>query len=92
MVSCSYDTTLGGFEWDQRLKAHMLDAFVKKNEGKLKGDPSTNARTLAKLLKEAQRIRGVLSANSDVYPQVLKLYDSALQLYACDLLVLRHDG
>ncbi|XP_023690980.2 hypoxia up-regulated protein 1 [Paramormyrops kingsleyae] len=63
-----FDRTLGGFEMELRLRDHLADIFNK--QGKTKTDVRKNPRAMAKLLKEAQRVKVVLSANIDHTAQV----------------------
>ena len=68
-----FDRRLGGFEMDLRLRDHLAKAF--NNQGKSKKDVRENPRAMAKLLKEAQRLKTVLSANADYVAQVEGLID-----------------
>lgn len=47
-----------------------MQIFKDKYSSKIKGDPATNPRALAKLLKESQRVKTILSANSETFAQV----------------------
>ena len=64
----SYDRNLGGLEMTLRLRDHLVKVFnsQKKRTTKLEDNP----RAMAKLLKEAERVKKVLSANSDHKAQV----------------------
>lgn len=75
LLLLSYDETLGGFDFDLRLRDHLLKLFKEKHGAKLKGDPATNPRALAKLLKEAQRVKTVLSANAETNAQIEGLFE-----------------
>lgn len=66
----SFDRTLGGFEIELRLRDHLAKLF--NEQKKSKKDVRENLRAMAKLLKEAQRLKTVLSANADHTAQVLK--------------------
>ncbi|XP_055338308.1 hypoxia up-regulated protein 1-like [Paramacrobiotus metropolitanus] len=66
-----YDRTLGGLEIDLRLR----QLFVKKFLEKTKKDASKNPQALVKLLKEAARVKKVLSANTEFVAQVEGLMD-----------------
>jgi len=68
-----FDTNLGGLEMDFRLRDHLLKAF--KANVKTSGDISKNPRAMAKLLKEARRVRQVLSANTDHMAQIEGLFE-----------------
>lgn len=63
-----FDRGLGGFEMDLRLRDHLAKLF--NEQKKSKKDVRENHRAMAKLLKEAQRLKTVLSANADFMAQV----------------------
>ena len=67
-VSPRFDRTLGGFELDLRLRDHLANLF--NQQKKSKKDVRENHRAMAKLLKEAQRLKMVLSANAEFTAQV----------------------
>jgi hypoxia up-regulated 1 len=63
-----FDRTLGGLEFTLRLRDHLAKAF---NDKKLaKKDVNTNAKAMNKLLKEAERVKLILSANKECFAQV----------------------
>lgn len=68
-----FDRDLGGFEMDLRLRDHLAKLF--NEQKKSKKDVRENHRAMAKLLKEAQRLKTVLSANMDFMAQVEGLMD-----------------
>lgn len=68
-----FDPALGGLEMDMRLRDHLVKAFKAKH--KCKNDITKNPRAMAKLLKEARRVRQVLSANTDHRAQVENLFE-----------------
>ncbi|KAF3706804.1 Hypoxia up-regulated protein 1 Precursor [Channa argus] len=68
-----FDRGLGGFEMDLRLRDHLAKLF--NGQKKSKNDVRENYRAMAKLLKEAQRLKTVLSANADFMAQVESLMD-----------------
>ncbi|KAJ8399013.1 hypothetical protein AAFF_G00416800 [Aldrovandia affinis] len=68
-----FDRTLGGFEMELRLRDHLAQVF--NEQKKTKKDVRENARAMAKLLKEAQRLKTVLSANAEHTAQVEGLLD-----------------
>eukprot|EP00049_Salpingoeca_infusionum_P004630 m.81907 g.81907 ORF g.81907 m.81907 type:complete len:964 (+) comp12658_c1_seq1:574-3465(+) len=70
-----FDRSLGGFEWDLRVREYLLNEFKTTATKKIKGDPAKNARALGKLLKEAQRVKTVLSANTETSAQVEGLFE-----------------
>nr|XP_061817890.1 hypoxia up-regulated protein 1-like [Nerophis lumbriciformis] len=68
-----FDRGLGGFEMDLRLRDHLAKLFTEQK--KTKKDVRENHRAMAKLLKEAQRLKTVLSANMEFMAQVEGLID-----------------
>ncbi|XP_014329909.1 hypoxia up-regulated protein 1 isoform X1 [Xiphophorus maculatus] len=68
-----FDRSLGGFEMDLRLQDHLAKLF--NDQKKSLKDVRQNHRAMAKLLKEAQRLKTVLSANVDFMAQVEGLMD-----------------
>uniref|UniRef100_A0A3Q3VXS3 Hypoxia up-regulated protein 1 n=1 Tax=Mola mola TaxID=94237 RepID=A0A3Q3VXS3_MOLML len=68
-----FDRGLGGFEMDLRLRDHLAKLF--NEQKKSKKDVRENHRAMAKLIKEAQRLKTVLSANVDFMAQVEGLMD-----------------
>lgn len=73
VLGVGYDRTLGGLEMQLRLRDYLGKEFNKMK--KTKTDVFTNPRALAKLFKEAGRVKNVLSANSDHYAQIEGLLD-----------------
>ena len=62
------DRTLGGLEFTLRLRDHLAKAF---NNMKLaKKDVTSNAKAMNKLLKEAERVKLILSANKEGFAQI----------------------
>uniref|UniRef100_A0A672LPM5 Hypoxia up-regulated protein 1 n=1 Tax=Sinocyclocheilus grahami TaxID=75366 RepID=A0A672LPM5_SINGR len=68
-----FDRTLGGFEMELRLRDHLAKLF--NEQKKSKKDVRENLRAMAKLLKEAQRLKTVLSANAEHMAQIEGLMD-----------------
>lgn len=68
VLGVGYDRTLGGLEMQLRLRDYLAKEFNKLK--KTKTDVFTNPRALAKLFKEAGRVKQVLSANADHYAQI----------------------
>nr|XP_057943855.1 hypoxia up-regulated protein 1 isoform X2 [Doryrhamphus excisus] len=68
-----FDRGLGGFEMDLRLRDHLARLFTEQK--KTTKDVRENHRAMAKLLKEAQRLKTVLSANVEFMAQVEGLID-----------------
>ncbi|NXY77682.1 HYOU1 protein, partial [Glareola pratincola] len=62
-----FDRTLGGLEMELRLRDYLAKLFNDQHPLK---DVRKNPRAMAKLLKEANRLKTVLSANADHMAQV----------------------
>lgn len=73
VLGVGYDRTLGGLEMQVRLRDYLGQEFNKM--GKTKTDVFTNPRAMAKLFKEAGRLKNVLSANTEHYAQIEGLLD-----------------
>lgn len=73
VIGVAYDRTLGGLEMQVRLRDFLGKEFNKM--GKTKTDVFGNPRALAKLFKEAGRLKNVLSANTEHYAQIEGLLD-----------------
>lgn len=73
VAGIGYDRTLGGLEIQIRLRDHLARAFNAMK--KTKKDVFDNPRAMAKLFKEAGRVKNILSANIDHYAQVENLID-----------------
>ncbi|CAH1263019.1 HYOU1 [Branchiostoma lanceolatum] len=63
-----HDRYLGGLEMELRLRDHLADVFSKQKKASV--DVRKSPRAMAKLLKEAKRVKKVLSANSDHQAQI----------------------
>lgn len=63
-----FDRNLGGLEMDLRLREHLADVF--DSQKKAPESVRSSPRAMAKLLKEANRVKQVLSANSDHFAQI----------------------
>lgn len=73
VMGVAFDRTLGGLEMQLRLRDHLAKEFNAMK--KTKTDVFTNNRALAKLFKEAGRVKNVLSANAEIYAQIEGLLD-----------------
>lgn len=73
VLGVGYDRTLGGLEMQIRLRDFLGQEFNKM--GKTKTDVFTSPRAMAKLFKEAGRLKNVLSANTEHYAQIEGLLD-----------------
>ncbi|KAG0204232.1 hypothetical protein BGX28_003760 [Mortierella sp. GBA30] len=70
-----YDRTLGGHEFDVRLQKLLAEKFQEQRGSKLSMPVVQNERAMAKLLKEANRVKQILSANTDTMASVENLMD-----------------
>jgi hypoxia up-regulated 1 len=73
ILGVGYDRTLGGLEMQLRLRDYLAKEFdaLKKTSNSVFDSP----RAMAKLFKEAGRVKNVLSANVDHYAQIEGLLD-----------------
>ncbi|XP_060106874.1 hypoxia up-regulated protein 1 [Heteronotia binoei] len=72
ILGVGFDRTLGGLEMELRLRSFLAEKFNKQHPSK---DVRQNLRAMAKLLKEANRLKTVLSANADHTAQIEGLLD-----------------
>ena len=72
-VCFRFDRNLGGMEITLRLRDHLAKIF--NEQKKTPNDVTKNQRSMAKLLKEAGRVKQVLSANTEHHAQVEGLLD-----------------
>uniref|UniRef100_A0A8D1L8J6 Hypoxia up-regulated protein 1 n=1 Tax=Sus scrofa TaxID=9823 RepID=A0A8D1L8J6_PIG len=70
-----FDRTLGGLEMELRLREHLARLFNEQRKGQRAKDVRENPRAMAKLLREANRLKTVLSANADHMAQIEGLMD-----------------
>ncbi|CAG8645954.1 5299_t:CDS:2, partial [Funneliformis mosseae] len=75
VLSVGYDRTLGGQEFDIRLQRYFAEEFDKKFSGKLKSSIFTSERSMTKLYKEANRVKQILSANTDAIASIENLHE-----------------
>lgn len=73
ILGVGYDRTLGGLEMQLRLRDYLAKEFNAMK--KTPTDVFTSPRALAKLFKEAGRVKNVLSANANHYAQIEGLLD-----------------
>jgi len=68
ILGIGYDRTLGGTDITFRLREHLANEFdaMKKTATKVRSVP----RAMGKLLKEAERVKLILSANTECFAQV----------------------
>lgn len=73
VIGVGFDRTLGGLEIQLRLRDFLATKFNKVK--KTKNDVFKNPRALAKLFKEAGRVKNILSANNEHYAHIEGLLD-----------------
>uniref|UniRef100_A0A914I6H6 Hypoxia up-regulated protein 1 n=1 Tax=Globodera rostochiensis TaxID=31243 RepID=A0A914I6H6_GLORO len=73
-IGVGYDRALGGHHLTLRLREHLVKAF-KQQYPKLEGDITKNPQAMAKLLKEADRVKQVLSANPENFAHVESVFE-----------------
>lgn len=73
VLGVGYDRTLGGLEIQLRLRDYLAAEFNAMK--KTKTDVTKSPKALAKLFKEAGRLKNVLSANMDHYAQIENLIE-----------------
>jgi hypoxia up-regulated 1 len=69
VAGVGYDRSIGGTELDRRMRDILVDIFNGKHKKDIRGDK----RGMAKLWKEAQRVKAILSANTETVSQVESL-------------------
>ncbi|KAG0016154.1 hypothetical protein BGZ80_009392 [Entomortierella chlamydospora] len=60
-----YDRTLGGHDIDVRLQKFLAEKFQEQSGSKISTPVLQNQRAMAKLMKEANRVKHILSANTE---------------------------
>nr|XP_003699181.1 PREDICTED: hypoxia up-regulated protein 1 isoform X1 [Megachile rotundata] len=81
ILGVGYDRTLGGLEVQLRLQHHLAKEFDALN--KTSNSVFNSPKAMAKLFKEAGRVKNVLSANTDHFAQVeglIEEHDFKLQV------------
>merc|ERR1719209_769891 len=68
VLGVGYDRTLGGTEITFRVREYLADQFNEMK--KTKTDVRSVPRAMGKLLKEAERVKLILSANTDCFAQI----------------------
>ncbi|KAH9477088.1 Hypoxia up-regulated protein 1 [Psilocybe cubensis] len=69
VAGVGYDRDLGGIELDRRMREILIEAFNTKHRRNIREDK----RGMAKLWKEAQRVKAILSANTEVISNIESL-------------------
>lgn len=70
-----FDRTTGGTELDRRLREILVNDFIKKHKKDIRQDK----RGMAKLWKEAGRVKSILSANAEAMSSVRNRIRSAIR-------------
>ncbi|ORX91737.1 HSP70-domain-containing protein [Basidiobolus meristosporus CBS 931.73] len=70
-----YDRTLGGHQFDYKLQEHLADEFINKMGSKVKSNIRDSGKAMARLLKEAARVKQILSANTETIASVENLFE-----------------
>ncbi|KAG0170074.1 hypothetical protein DFQ28_002523 [Apophysomyces sp. BC1034] len=74
--SVGFDRTLGGHEFDVRLLKHLADGFMKKHESVVKTNIYDSDGAMTRLMKEANRVKMILSANTETSASVESLHEN----------------
>ncbi|KAL6600908.1 HSP70-domain-containing protein [Neocallimastix sp. 'constans'] len=72
--STGYDRSLGGHAFDVKLQHHLAKKFTETSQGK-NIDIFSNQRAMSKLLKEAIKVKEILSANTECFASIENLTD-----------------
>ncbi|KAJ3330875.1 Hypoxia up-regulated protein 1 [Blyttiomyces sp. JEL0837] len=70
-----YDTTLGGFSIDTKLQKMLADEFTKVHGNAVQTKITDSPRAMSKLLKEANRVKQILSANQETIASIEGLHE-----------------
>uniref|UniRef100_A0AC34R562 Uncharacterized protein n=1 Tax=Panagrolaimus sp. JU765 TaxID=591449 RepID=A0AC34R562_9BILA len=73
VIGVGYNRNLGGHVLTTRIRDYLIAEFVKTH--KTKEPIYGNLRAMAKLLKEAERVKHVLSANTQTYAQIESVFE-----------------
>lgn len=78
-MGVGYDSTLGGDSFNDVIVEDMINEFVQQKKLKVQGvqpaDIKSHGKSMARIWKESERLRQVLSANSVAYASLEGLYD-----------------
>ncbi|KAI8060942.1 heat shock protein 70 family [Gongronella butleri] len=75
VMAVGFDRTLGGHEFDVRLQKLLADAFMDQNKGKVSTSIYDSQGAMTRLLKEATRVKQILSANTETTASVEGLHE-----------------
>ncbi|GAB5586845.1 lumenal Hsp70 protein [Umbelopsis nana] len=70
-----YDSTLGGHEFDVRLQKFLAEGFMKQKKDQVQSSIFQSERAMTRLLKEANRVKQILSANTETMASVEGLHE-----------------
>jgi hypoxia up-regulated 1 len=70
ILAVGSDSGLGGHLIDVALQKHLAELFTKGQGAKAKTKITETPRSMAKLLKEANRVKQILSANQETFAAV----------------------
>ena len=75
-ISMGYDSSLGGRSFDLKLQNILIDKFLSTSgKGTSKETILSNIRTMAKFLREANRVKQILSANIETFASIENVFD-----------------
>ncbi|KAJ3142510.1 Hypoxia up-regulated protein 1 [Physocladia obscura] len=70
IVAVGYDKTLGGKAIDIKLQKHLAKVFMQDVGARAREPITSNARSMTRLLKEANRVKQILSANTETIASI----------------------
>ncbi|KAL7332179.1 lumenal Hsp70 protein [Mucor circinelloides] len=70
-----FDRTLGGHELDVRLQQLLIAGFMKANGDRVSTDIKTSSGAMTRLMKEANRVKQILSANTETMASIESLHE-----------------
>lgn len=70
-----FDRTLGGHEIDVRLQKLLAAGFMKLNKDRVKENIETSSSAMTRILKESNRIKQILSANTETTASIENLHE-----------------
>ncbi|OBZ86090.1 Hypoxia up-regulated protein 1 [Choanephora cucurbitarum] len=70
-----FDRTLGGHELDVRLQQLLATEFMKAHQGRVKSDIKDSSNAMTRLMKESNRVKQILSANTETVAAIEGLHE-----------------
>ncbi|KAG2214044.1 hypothetical protein INT46_004959 [Mucor plumbeus] len=70
-----FDRTLGGHELDVRLQQLLATEFMKANGNRVSADIKSHSGAMTRLMKEANRVKQILSANTETMASIEGLHE-----------------